>query len=145
MPRASTTRVWKPLQRRLSRRKGILVSMTGSSFPGAGLVAPAVGRIVASLTPAMPHCSSAWLQCLPFANSTEMGALQFNANAFGTCEFPHRGIAQALGGAQFAPQGRRLSLGALNVDVLYQPRRQDVAENATRPAAARQDRAEAPV
>src|SRR5713226_4162502 len=56
-----------------------------------------------------------------------------------------RGFPQALGGTQFASQGGRLSLRALDVDILYQPCRQDLAENATRPLAARQDRAEAPV
>jgi hypothetical protein len=56
-----------------------------------------------------------------------------------------RGIAQALGGTKFTPQGRRLSLGALDADLLYQPRRQDVAKNATRPAAARQGGVEATV
>jgi hypothetical protein len=54
-------------------------------------------------------------------------------------------IAQALRGTKFAAQDRRLPLGAFHVDVLYQPRRQDVAEDATRPAAARQDRVEASV
>jgi hypothetical protein len=57
----------------------------------------------------------------------------------------NRGFAQALRGTQFTSQGRRLSLGALDVDVLYQPRRQGLAENAARPVAARQDRVEAPV
>src|SRR5260221_5530248 len=56
-----------------------------------------------------------------------------------------RGFAQALRGTQFTSQGRRLSLRALDVDILYQPRRQGLAENPTRPLAARQDRAEAPV
>src|ERR1700686_488780 len=57
----------------------------------------------------------------------------------------NRGFAKAHGGTQFVPQGRRLSLGALDVDVLFQPRRHDLAENATRPVAARQDRVQAPV
>src|SRR5260370_41536600 len=57
----------------------------------------------------------------------------------------NRGIAQALGGTKFAPQDRRLSLGAVDAVVLYQPCRQDAAEKPTRPAAARQDRAGAAV
>jgi hypothetical protein len=56
-----------------------------------------------------------------------------------------RSIAQALGGTQLAPQDRRLSLGAVDADVLYQPRRQDLAQDAARAAAARQDRVEAAV
>src|SRR5882724_3282405 len=40
----------------------------------------------------------------------------------------NRSIAEALGGAQLAPQGRRLSLGAVDADVPYQPRGQDSAE-----------------
>src|SRR6476660_3518951 len=56
-----------------------------------------------------------------------------------------RGFAQALRGMQFTSQGWRLSLRALDADILYQPRWQDVAENPTRPPAARQDRAEAPL
>ena len=56
-----------------------------------------------------------------------------------------RGFAQALGGTQFASQVGRLSLRALDADILYQPCRQGLAENQTRPPTARQDRAEAPV
>ena len=56
-----------------------------------------------------------------------------------------RVFAQALGGTQFASQGGRLSLRALDADVLYQPCRQELVESATRPLAARQDRVEAPV
>src|SRR6202022_14511 len=56
-----------------------------------------------------------------------------------------RGLAQALSRTQFAPQGRRLSLGALDADVLYQPRRQDLAKDATRAAAAGEGRVEAAV
>src|SRR3981081_3298246 len=48
-----------------------------------------------------------------------------------------RSVAEALGGTQFAPQGRLLSLGVVDADVLYQPRRQDLVENAARAAAAR--------
>jgi len=57
----------------------------------------------------------------------------------------NRSIAQALGGTKFTPQDGRLSLRALDADLLYQPRRQDLAENARRPIAARQDRTEAAV
>src|SRR5258706_1509525 len=56
-----------------------------------------------------------------------------------------RGFAQALGGTQVASQGGRLSLRALDADILYQPCRQDLAENPTRPPTARQDRTETPV
>ena len=49
------------------------------------------------------------------------------------------GFAQAFSGTQFAPQDRRLSLGAFDADFLYQPRRQDLAKNPARPAAARQE------
>jgi hypothetical protein len=57
----------------------------------------------------------------------------------------NRGIAETLRGTQFAPQGRRLSLGAFDADVLCQSCRQDVAEDATRTAGARQGRIEAAV
>jgi hypothetical protein len=56
-----------------------------------------------------------------------------------------RGLAQALGGTQFAPQGRRLSLGAFNADLLHQPCRQDLAKDATATTGAGQDGAEAAV
>src|SRR6266550_3490110 len=56
-----------------------------------------------------------------------------------------RSIAQALGGTQFAPQDRRLSFGALDADFLYQPRRQDVAENPAGSAATGEDGIEAAV
>jgi hypothetical protein len=56
-----------------------------------------------------------------------------------------RGFAQALRGAQFAPQDRRLSIRALDADVLYQPRRQDVAEITARAIAAREGRVEVSV
>src|SRR5207237_1668866 len=42
-------------------------------------------------------------------------------------------------------QGRRLSFGAVDADLLHQPRRQDAAENATRKAGAREGRAEASI
>ena len=45
--------------------------------------------------------------------------------------------------AQFAPQDQRVSIRALDVDVLYQPCRQDAGETAARAIAARQDRVEA--
>src|SRR5229473_2589814 len=57
----------------------------------------------------------------------------------------NRGITKALGGTEFAPQDRRLSLGALDADLLYQPCRQGPAEDATRPAGAGQGRIEAAV
>ena len=57
----------------------------------------------------------------------------------------NRGIAEALGGTQFAPQGRRLSLGALDADVLCQSCREDLAEDPARTAGARQGRTEAAV
>ena len=57
----------------------------------------------------------------------------------------NRGVAQAIGGTQFAPQGRRLSLGAVDADLLYQPRRQDIAENTTHATGAREGRVEASV
>src|SRR5262252_3856125 len=44
-------------------------------------------------------------------------------------------VAEAFGGTQRAPEIRRLSLRAIDADLLYQPRRQEAAEN----------RAEAPV
>lgn len=44
----------------------------------------------------------------------------------------NRGIAEALGGTEFAPQGRRLSLGALDADILCQSGRQDVVEKTQR-------------
>src|SRR3981081_188791 len=56
-----------------------------------------------------------------------------------------RGLAQALSRTQFAPQGRRLSLGAFDADVLYQPRRQDLAEDATRAAGQSERRIKAAV
>src|SRR5712691_7806051 len=36
-----------------------------------------------------------------------------------------RGLAEAFGGTQRAPQIRRLSLGAVDADLLHQPRRQE--------------------
>src|ERR1700754_474031 len=52
----------------------------------------------------------------------------------------NRSFAETLCGAQFAPQGRRLSLGALDADLLRQSCRQDAAEDP-----ARQGRIEAAV
>src|SRR5206468_10253634 len=43
------------------------------------------------------------------------------------------------------PQGRRLSLGAVDADLLHQPRGQDVAQDAAHKAGAREGRAEAPI
>ena len=57
----------------------------------------------------------------------------------------NRSFAETLGGTQFAPQGRRLPLGALDADLLYQPRRQGPAEDPTRAAGAGQGRIEAGV
>ena len=56
-----------------------------------------------------------------------------------------RSLAQALGRTQLAPQGRRLSLGAFDADVLYQPGRSNAAEDATRAAEPGQGRTEAAV
>src|SRR5258708_23083579 len=56
-----------------------------------------------------------------------------------------RVIAQAVRGAQFAPQDGRLPLRAVDADLLYQSRRQDPAKDATRPAGAREGGVEAPV
>ena len=56
-----------------------------------------------------------------------------------------RSIAQALGGAQFAPQGRRLSFSAIDADFLHQPRRQDITEDPARPVGAGQGGIEAAV
>src|SRR6266542_491700 len=53
-----------------------------------------------------------------------------------------RGFTQAVRGTQFTPQDRRLSLGALDADLLYQPRRQEFAQSPARPAATREDRIE---
>jgi hypothetical protein len=41
-----------------------------------------------------------------------------------------RRLAQAFRGTQFAPQGRRLSLGGFDADLLHQSRRQDAAKDA---------------
>src|SRR6266700_5420951 len=41
-----------------------------------------------------------------------------------------RGLAKAFSRTQRAPQDRRLSLGAIDADILHQPRRQDAAEDA---------------
>jgi hypothetical protein len=56
-----------------------------------------------------------------------------------------RSIAQALGGAQFAPQGRRLSFSAIDADFLHQPRRQDITQDPARPVGAGQGGIEAAV
>src|SRR5437667_9127894 len=55
------------------------------------------------------------------------------------------GVAETIGRAQFAPQGRGLSLGAFDADVLYQPRRQDAAEDPAHPIGAREGRVETSV
>src|SRR5437868_7129947 len=55
------------------------------------------------------------------------------------------GVTETIGRAQFAPQGRGLSLGAFDADLLYQPRRQDAAEDPAHPIGAREGRVEAPV
>ena len=56
-----------------------------------------------------------------------------------------RGVAETLRGEQFAPQIRRLSIGAVDADLLYQPRRKDAAENPARAAGAREGGIEASV
>src|SRR5262249_55840748 len=57
----------------------------------------------------------------------------------------NRGFAQALRRTELAPQVRRLSVGAIDVDLLHQSRRQDLAEDAADAAGTREDRTEAPV
>src|SRR6185312_8094321 len=57
----------------------------------------------------------------------------------------NRRVAQTFGGAQQAPQVRRLSFGAVDADVLYQSRREKPAPNPTRPPPAREGGAEASV
>src|SRR6185312_205852 len=47
-----------------------------------------------------------------------------------------RGIAEAIGGAQRAPQVGRLPLGLVDADFLHQPRRQKIAEDPARAAGA---------
>src|SRR5690242_14473311 len=54
-------------------------------------------------------------------------------------------IVEAFGRALVASQVRRLSLRTLDADVLYQPRRQDPAEDATRAAGTREGGVEASV
>ena len=56
-----------------------------------------------------------------------------------------RSIAEVLGGAQLAPEIRRLSLGALDADLLHQSRRQEPAEDGARPAGTGEGRIETPV
>src|SRR5712672_1427946 len=56
-----------------------------------------------------------------------------------------RVIAQAVRGAQLAPQDGRLPLRAVDADLLYQSRRQDPAKNPTRPARACEGGVEASV
>src|SRR6185437_5952370 len=50
----------------------------------------------------------------------------------------NRGIAEAIGRTQLPPQIRRLPLGAIDAGVLYQSRRKEFAEDAARPARARE-------
>src|SRR5437868_9391614 len=52
------------------------------------------------------------------------------------------GVTETIGRAQFAPQGRCLSLGAFDADVLYQPGRQDAAKDPAQPIGAREGRVE---
>src|SRR3954449_9901942 len=54
-----------------------------------------------------------------------------------------RGFVEALGRAQRASQDRRLPLGAVDADVLHQPRRQDAAADAAHAAGAGKGGAEA--
>src|SRR3954462_8034282 len=54
-----------------------------------------------------------------------------------------RDFVEALGRAQRAPQDRRLPLGAVDADVLHQPRRQDAAADAAHAAGAGKAGAEA--
>src|SRR5262249_53409737 len=54
-------------------------------------------------------------------------------------------VLEAIGRAQLPPQVRRLSLGAVDADVLHQSSGQDPAEDATRAARGREAGAEAPV
>jgi len=56
-----------------------------------------------------------------------------------------RGLAEAFGGTQRAPQIRRLSLGAVDADLLHQPRRQEFTEDRAQPAGAGKDGIEARV
>jgi hypothetical protein len=75
----------------------------------------------------------------------ESDALDLKRGVFTLRDEGNRRLAETLGGAQFTPQGRRLSLGALDADLLCQSCRQDIAENPARAAGARQGRIEAAV
>jgi hypothetical protein len=56
-----------------------------------------------------------------------------------------RGVAEAIRRTQFAPQIGRVSIGAVDADLLYQPRRKDLAEDAARKVRTREGRVEASV
>src|SRR6266700_3614164 len=60
------------------------------------------------------------------------------------CE-ENRGFAQTIRRTQFPSQDRCLSLGIIDVDLLHQSGRQELAEGPTRPAATREDGIEASV
>ena len=57
----------------------------------------------------------------------------------------NRGVPQTIGRTKFTPQDRRLSLGAVDADLLHQPRRQNFAESTTHAIGAREGRTEASV